>query len=396
MSMAFETSRRLKQLPPYLFVELDRLKEEAIARGEDVINLGIGDPDLPTPAPIVEALKRAAENPFNHRYPIGRGFKAFREKVAEYYARRFNLALNPDKEILALIGSKEGIGHIPLAFVNPGELVLVPDPCYPPYVSGTLLAGGEPFRLSLSEEQGFLPQLDKLERSVLERAKLLFFNYPNNPTTAVADAAFFEQVVFYAKKYGFIACHDAAYIDIAFDGYRPPSFLQTPGARDVGIEFYSLSKTFNMTGWRIAAACGNAEVISGLARVKSHLDTGIFGAIQEAGVVAFDMYEQVVPQSVRIYQERRDVLVAGLRQQGWELEIPRATFYCWLRTKPGITSAVMTKKLVTQAAIIATPGHGLGDAGEGYVRLALTVPAERLKMVIERLKDICWDEDDAV
>jgi LL-diaminopimelate aminotransferase len=390
--MAYEPSGRLKQLPPYLFVEQDRLKQEAIARGEDVINLGIGDPDLPTPAPIIGALKRAAENPANHRYPIGRGFKAFREKVTEYYARRFRVSLAPDREILALIGSKEGIGHLPLAFVNPGELVLVPDPGYPPYVSGTVLAGGEPFRLPLSEEHGFLPQLDRVERSVLERARVLFFNYPNNPTSAVANREFFEKIVFYAKKYGFIPCHDAAYVDIAFDGYQPPSFLETPGARDVGIEFYSLSKGFNMTGWRIGVACGNAEVISGLARVKSHLDSGIFGAIQEAGVTAFDLYDEIVPQNVRIYQERRDVLVAGLREQGWQLETPRATFYCWLKTRPGLSSAAMTRKMVTEAAIVATPGRGLGESGEGYVRLALTVPVDRLRTVLDRLQRIRWNE----
>ncbi len=386
--MKLEKARRIKELPPYLFAEIDRRKREALAKGVDLIDLGIGDPDIPTPAPIVERLKSAAEATDNHRYPSSSGLLEFRVAVAGWYKSRFGIKLDPEKEVLSLIGSKEGIANMAVAFVDPGDLVLVPDPAYPVYQIGTLFSGGRNYSLPLSKANRFLPDLDAIPAEVARQAKLLWINYPNNPTAAVAEKEFLDQVVEFAHRNQIIICHDAAYTEIAFDGYRPMSLLQVDGARDVAIEFHSLSKTFNMTGWRIGMAVGNSDLISGLAQVKSNVDSGVFQAVQEAAVEALRLADEVVEPSRRVYQERRDVLVSGLHAAGLECEKPRATFYVWVSVPKGLTSNQLTAKLLDEAGVVTTPGNGFGVAGEGFIRLTLCVPKDRLKEGVERIGKI--------
>jgi len=386
--MKLEKARRIKELPPYLFAEIDRRKREALAKGVDLIDLGIGDPDIPTPAPIVERLKSAAEATDNHRYPSSSGLLEFRVAVAGWYESRFGIKLDPEKEVLSLIGSKEGIANMAVAFVDPGDLVLVPDPAYPVYTIGTLFSGGRNYSLPLSKANRFLPDLDAIPAKVARQAKLLWINYPNNPTAAVAEKEFLDQVVEFAHRNQIIICHDAAYTEIAFDGYRPMSLLQVDGARDVAIEFHSLSKTFNMTGWRIGMAVGNSDLISGLAQVKSNIDSGVFQAVQEAAVEALRLADEVVEPSRRVYQERRDVLVSGLHAAGLECEKPRATFYVWVSVPKGLTSSQLTAKLLDEAGVVTTPGNGFGVAGEGFIRLTLCVPKDRLKEGVERIGQV--------
>jgi len=386
--MKLEKARRIKELPPYLFAEIDRRKREALAKGVDLIDLGIGDPDIPTPAPIVERLKSAAEATDNHRYPSSSGLLEFRVAVAGWYKSRFGIKLDPEKEVLSLIGSKEGIANMAVAFVDPGDLVLVPDPAYPVYQIGTLFSGGRNYSLPLSKANRFLPDLDAIPAKVARQAKLLWINYPNNPTAAVAEKEFLDQVVEFAHRNQIIICHDAAYTEIAFDGYRPMSLLQVDGARDVAIEFHSLSKTFNMTGWRIGMAVGNSDLISGLAQVKSNVDSGVFQAVQEAAVEALRLADEVVEPSRRVYQERRDVLVSGLHAAGLECEKPRATFYVWVSVPKGLTSSQLTAKLLDEAGVVTTPGNGFGVAGEGFIRLTLCVPKDRLKEGVERIGQV--------
>ncbi len=386
--MKLEKARRIKELPPYLFAEIDRRKREALAKGVDLIDLGIGDPDIPTPAPIVGRLKSAAEATDNHRYPSSSGLLEFRVAVAGWYKSRFGIKLDPEKEVLSLIGSKEGIANMAIAFVDPGDLVLVPDPAYPVYQIGTLFSGGRNYSLPLSKANRFLPDLDAIPAKVARQAKLLWINYPNNPTAAVAEKEFLDQVVEFAHRNQIIICHDAAYTEIAFDGYRPMSLLQVDGARDVAIEFHSLSKTFNMTGWRIGMAVGNSDLISGLAQVKSNVDSGVFQAVQEAAVEALRLADEVVEPSRRVYQERRDILVSGLHAAGFECEKPRATFYVWVSVPKGLTSSQLTAKLLDEAGVVTTPGNGFGVAGEGFIRLTLCVPKDRLKEGVERIGKI--------
>jgi LL-diaminopimelate aminotransferase len=386
--MRIEKAKRIEQIPPYLFAEIDKKKEEMKKKGMDLIDLGIGDPDLPTPRLIIERLKKAAEDPENHRYPSYEGMIQFRQAVARWYEKRFHISFDPRAEVLALIGSKEGIAHIPLAFVNPGDYVLVPSPGYPVYRVSTLFAGGTPYFLPLLKENGFLPKLSEIPREVAEKSKLLFINYPNNPTSAIAEKPFFEEVIAFARRYGIIVCHDAAYSELAFDGYRPLSFFEVQGAKDVGIEFHSLSKTFNMTGWRIGFAVGNAEIISGLGRIKTNIDSGLFQAIQEAGIEALDRFDTPLPEIIQIYERRRDIMVKGLRDIGLEVERPKATFYLWIRNPRGFTSSQFSALLLEKAGIVATPGNGFGEAGEGYIRMALTVNEKRLEEAIERLKRV--------
>jgi LL-diaminopimelate aminotransferase len=386
--MWIEKAKRIEQIPPYLFAEIDRKKAEMRQKGMDLIDLGIGDPDLPTPRLIVERLKRAAEDPRNHRYPSYEGMMEFRTAVAQWYERRFHVKLDPGKEVLSLIGSKEGIAHIPLAFVNPGDYVLVPSPGYPVYRVSTIFAGGTPYFLPLLKENGFLPNFSDIPKGVAEKAKLLFINYPNNPTSAVAEKSFLNEVSAFARRYPMIVCHDAAYSEIAFDGYRPLSFLEAEGAKELGIEFHSLSKTFNMTGWRIGFAVGNAEIIAGLGRVKNNIDSGLFQAIQEAGIEALNHFDTPLPEIISTYERRRDILIKGLREIGLEVDKPKATFYLWIQVPRGFTSAQFSTLLLEQGGIVATPGNGFGEAGEGYIRMALTVDETRLKEAVERLKRI--------
>jgi len=386
--MLIETAKRIDQIPPYLFAEIDKRKEEMRKKGIDLIDLGIGDPDLPTPKPIIERLKKAAENPRNHRYPSYEGMIEFRTAVAQWYERRFGIKLDPETEVLSLIGSKEGIAHIPLAFVDPGDIVLVPSPGYPVYRVSTLFAGGTPYFLPLRKENGFLLNVSQIPEPVAKKAKLLFINYPNNPTSAVAERPFFEEVVAFARRYQIIVCHDAAYSEVAFDGYHPLSFLQVEGAREVGIEFHSLSKTFNMTGWRIGFAAGHPEILAGLGRVKTNIDSGLFQAIQEAGTEALNHFDTPLPEIISIYERRRDVMVKGLRELGLEVDRPKATFYLWIQVPKGYTSAQFATVLLEQAGIVATPGNGFGEDGEGFIRMALTVDEKRLNEAIERLRGI--------
>ena len=388
LSVTIRKARRIDELPPYLFAEIDRRKREALSRGVDLIDLGIGDPDIPTPSVIVEKLMESASKPVNHRYPNSSGMAEFRAAVANWYKARFGVNLDPTKEVVSLIGSKEGIGNMAVAFVDPGDLVLVASPCYPVYHIGTAFNGGKNYFLPLRKENAFLPDLEAIPAEIARQAKLLWINYPNNPTAAVADKAFFERVVEFANKYNVIVCHDAAYTEMGYDGYRPMSFLQVEGARDVGIEFHSLSKTFNMTGWRIGMAVGNPELVTGLAQAKSNLDSGIFQAIQEAGIEALRLGDQIVEPSRKIYQERRDVLVEGLRAVGLDCEKPRATFYVWVSCPKGLSSAAFTTKLLEEAGVVTTPGNGFGDAGEGYVRFTVCVDKERLREVAERIRRV--------
>ena len=388
MPVTVNKARRIKELPPYLFAEIDRRKRAALARGVDLIDLGIGDPDIPTPAPVVEKLMESAGRPGNHRYPNSSGMAEFRGAVSNWYKTRFNVALDPEKEVVSLIGSKEGIGNMAVAFVDPGDLVLVSSPCYPVYHIGTAFNGGRNYFLPLKKENAFLPDLDAIPDDLARQAKLLWINYPNNPTAAVADAGFYKRVVDFATKHNVIVCHDAAYTEMGYDGYRPMSFLEVEGAREVGIEFHSLSKTFNMTGWRIGMAVGNADIVAGLAQAKSNLDSGIFQAVQEAGIEALRLGDAIVEPSRRIYQERRDILVDGLRAVGLECEKPRATFYVWVACPKGLSSAEFTAKLLDEAGVVTTPGNGFGDAGEGYVRFTVCVDKERLREVAERIRKV--------
>ncbi|RUM87921.1 MAG: LL-diaminopimelate aminotransferase [Thermodesulfatator sp.] len=384
----FEFSERLRALPPYLFVELDRKKAEAQARGMRVIDLGVGDPDLPTPPHIVEAGQKALEKPQNHHYPSSAGMPAFREAAAEWFERRFGVKLDPRTEVITLIGSKEAIAHFPLAFVNPGEVVLVPTPAYPVYHIGTLFAGGETYYLPLEARNGFRPDLSSLPEEVLSRAKILWLNYPNNPTTAVVSREWFSEVVALAREHGLIVAHDAAYCELYYEDYVPPSILEVPGAQEVAIEFHSLSKTYCMTGWRIGFAVGNPELVKGLLTVKNNVDSGCFQAIQEAGIAALTGPQDCVAEHRRIFDERRRIMTEGLRRLGFEVYPPRATFYLWVRTPEGYSSAEFCARLIEQAGIVVTPGSGFGEPGEGYFRIALTVNKEYLEEALQRLASL--------
>jgi len=388
LPLTIKKARRINELPPYLFAEIDRRKREALARGVDLIDLGIGDPDIPTPSVVVEKLLEGASKPVNHRYPSSSGMPEFREAVASWYQCRFSVALDPAKEVVSLIGSKEGIGNMAVAFVDPGDVVLVSSPCYPVYHIGTAFNGGKNYFLPLKKENHFLPDLESIPNDIAKQAKLLWINYPNNPTAAVADKDFYKRVIDFANKNNVIVCHDAAYTEMGYDGYRPMSFLEVDGAREVGIEFHSLSKTFNMTGWRIGMAVGNSDLVSGLAQAKSNLDSGIFQAVQEAGIEALKLGDKIVEPSRKIYQERRDILVDGLRAVGLECEKPRATFYVWVSCPKGLSSAEFTAKLLDEAGVVTTPGNGFGEAGEGYVRFTVCVDKERLREVAERIRRV--------
>jgi LL-diaminopimelate aminotransferase len=387
--MRFEYSGRLKKLPPYLFVEIDKAKRKARAEGRNIIDLGIGDPDEPTPKEVIESLYKAAQDPKNHHYPLDQGSSIFRERIARWYRERFQIFLDPEKEILPLVGSKEGISHMPLAFINPGDVSLVPDPCYPPYKSGTILAGGILYLMPLIEENNFLPDLKKIKNSSLKKAKIIYINYPNNPTASICKKGFFEDVAIFAKRYNIIVASDAAYSEIAFEGYKPDSFLKAEGGKETGVEFHSLSKTCNMTGWRIGFVCGNEKIIAGIAKVKSNIDSGVFNAIQIAGITALDIADKHLETMNKIYQERRDVLLDGLNKLGWVINKPKATFYAWARLPKNHKKSIeFARLLLDKADIIITPGIGFGENGEGYVRFALTVSKERIQEAVDRLKRI--------
>ncbi|HVP05505.1 MAG TPA: LL-diaminopimelate aminotransferase [Dehalococcoidia bacterium] len=381
-------AQRVDKLPPYLFADISRRIAAKRAEGVDVISFGIGDPDLPTPDYLLDALANASRDPANHRYPESEGLPELHEAIARWYERRFGVELDPKTEVLPLIGSKEGIGHIALCFIDPGDVALVPDPGYPVYGVGTLLTGGEPYYLPLTEENDFLPDLDAVPESVAKRAKVLWLNYPNNPTGAIADIEFFERAIAFARKYDLAILHDGPYSEVAFDGYVPVSYLQAQGAKDVGIEFHSLSKSYNMTGWRIGMAVGNAAIIDALMRVKSNLDSGIPQAIQRMAIAALDGPRDVIAEHNAIYQRRRDRLVAALTKLGLRLHSPKASLYLWARVPEGTTSVQFATRLLDEVGVVVTPGIGYGPTGEGYVRLSLTIPDGQLEEGVRRMETL--------
>jgi len=380
-----ELAKRLDKLPPYLFVDINNRIAELRAKGEDIISFAIGDPDLPTPSRIIEYMCRAAHDPVNHRYPETGGLPELRQAIAEWYERRFGVTLNPDKEVLPLIGSKEGIGHMALCSIEPGDVALVPDPSYPVYSMSIIIAGGEAYFMPLKEENDFLPDLGAIPDDVGSKAKLMWLNYPNNPTGATAGVDFFAEAVHFAQEHDVLVCHDAPYTEVFFDGRKQPSFLQAPGAKEVGVEFHSLSKTYHMTGWRIGMAVGNAEMVGALFRVKSNLDSGIPQAIQRAALEALRGPQDCIMEHNAILQQRRDKVIQALDEIGLKARIPQAAFYIWARIPPGYTSIEFTKKLLDEAGIAVTPGIGYGRQGEGYIRLSLTLSDDRLEQGINRL-----------
>lgn len=387
-TLSLEPPERLKKLPPYLFVEVDKKKRELLAQGKDVIDLGVGDPDLPTHDFIIEALNEAARDPRNHRYALDAGMPELRKTFVQWFEKRFGVKLDPAEEVLPLIGSKEGIAHLPLAVLNPGDVSLVPDPCYPVYKSATYLAGGEPVLMPLLESNGFLPDYSLIEKEKLSRARLLFLNYPNNPTSACANQEFFERSVRFARENNLLIAQDAAYSEMTYDGHVAPSILEIDGGRETSIEFHSLSKTFNMTGWRIGFAVGNRDALKLLAQVKSNIDSGIFQAIQVAGKTALEKGAAALQKSLGIYQKRRNLFVDRLNRLGWKVPRPQATFYIWIPCPPGYTSAELALKLLEKCHIIVTPGNGFGPNGEGYIRVSLTLPETRLEEALSRIEKL--------
>lgn len=382
----FELSERMKKIPPYLFAEIDAMKRKKISEGVKIIDLGIGDPDLPTPRHVVFAMQKAVEKVERQKYPSYEGMLEFRESAAEFYRRRKGVSLDPEREIIALIGSKEGIAHLPLAFVNDGDYVLVPDPGYPVYYASTVMAGGMVYYMPLKAENKFLPDLEAIPSEILRKTKIMFLNYPNNPTSAVAEKEFIKSAVDLCIDKNIILAHDYAYGEIGLDGYRPKSFLEYENAFEVTIEFNSLSKTYNMTGWRIGFACGNEEIVRGLLKVKTNVDSGVFEAVQEAGIAALRGSDEVIEENCKVYAERRDILVNGLKSMGFEVEKPKATFYVWCRV--GGSSMEFVKRMLNEAGIVATPGIGFGKHGEGYVRFALTRSKEVIAEAIKRLEKL--------
>ena len=380
-------AQRLEKLPPYLFARIERKIDSLKSRGEDVISLGIGDPDRPTPDSVIEELCMQAKDPGNHQYPSSVGLTAFRDAVAQWYSRRHGVVLDPASEVVTLIGSKEGIGHISFCYVDPGDINLVPDPGYPVYGIGTILAGGQPYSMPLLEENEYIPDLTSIPSETAAKAKLMFLNYPNNPTGATASREFFETAVRFAVENDIIICHDAAYSEMYFKE-KPVSIFEVDGAGDVAVEFNSLSKPFNMTGWRIAWAAGRSDVIEALGRIKSNLDSGVFQPIQLAGIKALQEAGDTAESMRKVYRERRDIVVESLNKMGWNLQAPPATFYVWARVPEGYTSASFVEHVLENTAVVLTPGTGYGEYGEGYFRIALTVEKDRLVEAMKRMERI--------
>jgi LL-diaminopimelate aminotransferase len=387
--MKIEVAQRIRELPPYLFARIDELKNEQKAKGVDVIDLGIGDPDLPTPAHIVAALQRGAEKPEHHRYPSYAGMLSMRKAAADFVRQRFGVTLDPATEVVSVIGSKEGIAHLPVALVDPGDVVLCPDPGYPVYATGTRFVGGEVYAMPLERKRGFLPDLGAIPADVAARAKLMWINYPNNPTAALAPRSFYEEVVAFAKQHNVIVASDMAYSEIYFDeADKPSSFLETAGAMDVGIEFHSLSKTYNMTGWRVGFAAGNKQLVGALGKVKTNVDSGVFEAVQEAAIAALAGDQSSVAEMRRIYQERRDVLVRGLQAAGFDVLVPKASFYLLIAVPKGFTSLEFAGRILSDAGVVATPATGFGAHGEGFVRLTVCADKSRLEEAVRRLAKV--------
>ncbi len=379
---------RVENVPPYLFVEISRKIARKRAEGIDVISFGIGDPDLATPENVIGRLKQTSTDTPNHRYPETEGLPEFRTAVADWYRQRFGVTLDSDKEVLALIGAKEGIGHAALCFIEPGDVALVPDPGYPVYSVGTMFAGGECHWMPLTEENGWLPDLEAIPGDIARRARVLWLNYPNNPTGAVADIGYFREVVEFARTHDIAVMHDACYTDVVYDGFRHPSFLETPGAMEVALEFHSLSKTYNMTGWRIGMAVGNAEMVNALLTVKSNLDSGVPQAIQQMGIEALGTSSEWIDRRNAVYQGRRDKVLTALQSIGLHVDPPKASLYVWANVPDGYTSAEFAERLLDECDIVVTPGTGYGKNGEGYIRLSLTIEDEQLEEGLRRL--VSW------
>ena len=380
-------SRRIESLPPYLFAEISRKIAEKRAKGEDIVDFGVGDPDIPTPAHVIEELCKAAKDPPNHRYPETAGLPELRQAIAAWYKKRFGVELDPDREVLPLIGSKEGIFHIAFCFIDYRDVALVPDPSYPVYAIGTTLASGSPYYLPLTEENNFLPDLDAVPAYILKKAKLLWLSYPNNPTSAVADLDFFNRAVEFAQRNNLAICHDGPYSEVTFDGYKPDSFLQAEGAKEVGMEFHSLSKSYNMTGWRIGMAVGNATMIDALKRLKTNIDSGVPQAIQYAAIKALNGPQECIEEHNAIYQRRRDLVIEVLNNIGLKAQTPKASLYIWARVPKGYSSIDFATDLLERVGVVVTPGTGYGQNGEGYIRLSLTIPDASLVKGLSKLSN---------
>jgi LL-diaminopimelate aminotransferase len=380
-------SRRIESLPAYLFAQISRKTAEKRAKGEDIVNFGIGDPDIPTPPPIIDRLCKAAKDPANHRYPESEGLPELRQAIAVWYKKRFDVDLDPDKEVLPLIGSKEGIFHIAFCFIDYRDVALVPDPSYPVYAISTIMASGSPYYLPLTEENNFLPDLDAVPAYILKNAKLLWLNYPNNPTGAVADLDFFNRAVAFARRNNLAICHDGPYSEVAFDGYKPDSFMQAEGAKEIGVEFHSLSKTYNMTGWRIGMVVGNAVMIDAIKRLKSNIDSGIPQAIQYAAIEALSGPQDCIQEHNAIYQRRRDLVIEVLNNIGLKAQTPKAGLYIWAKVPKGYSSVEFATDLLERVGVVVTPGTGYGKSGEGYIRLSLTIPDASLVKGLSKLSN---------
>jgi LL-diaminopimelate aminotransferase len=381
-------ARRVQELPPYLFVGISRAIAAKRAQGIDVISFGIGDPDIPTPDPVLNRLETALRTPAHHRYPESEGLPEFRKAVCDFYKRRFDINLDPATEAINLIGAKEGIAHASLCFIDPGDTALVPDPAYPVYEIGTMFAGGKSHFVPLTAENAWLPKFEDIPTDVARDAKVLWLNYPNNPTGAIASLEFFNEAVRFAKEFDIALLHDACYTEVTYDGYVAPSILQAEGARDIAMEFHSLSKTANMTGWRIGMAVGNSDMVNALMRVKSNIDSGLSQAIQEMGIEALNLSPEWLKQNNDIYRKRRDRVVAILNEIGIDAVAPKAGLYIWVAIPEGYTSAKFAQKLLDERNVVVTPGNGYGPAGEGYIRLSLTTPDDRIDEGIRRLNGL--------
>ncbi|HSW57958.1 MAG TPA: LL-diaminopimelate aminotransferase [Dehalococcoidales bacterium] len=384
-------AKRIANLPPYLFVDVSKKIAAKKARGEEIISFAIGDPDIPTPGHVIDELVKAARNPVNHQYPESEGMPEFKKAVAGWYRQRFNITLDPEQEVVSLIGAKEGIAHIALCLIDEGDIALVTDPGYPVYSIGTRLCGGIPYYLPIDESNQYLPDLDSIPREVLLKTRVLWLNYPNNPTGAIAGLEFFKRAIALAQKYDFIICHDGPYTEVAYDGYKPPSFLQAEAAMEVAIEFHSLSKSYNMTGWRIGMAVGNRNVISALKRLKSNLDSGVPRAIQHMAVTALSGPQDCIAEHNYVYQRRRDMLTPALNAIGFHCSSPKAGLYVWAKCPSGYTSAGLAAELIDEVGVVVTPGTGYGPHGEGYIRLSLTISDENLVKGLHKLR--LWKEN---
>ena len=379
-------AQRLSALPPYVFARLDELKARAREQGLDLIDLGMGNPDGAAPQPVIDAAIAALKDPLNHGYPPFEGTASFRSSITTWYQRCYGVELNPDHEALPLIGSKEGLGHLAMAYIDPGDVILVPSPSYPAHFRGPLIAGAKIHPIHLSAQQNWLIDLDSIPEDVAQQAKILYFNYPNNPTTATAPREFFEEVVKFARHYEILLVHDLCYAELAFDGYQPTSLLEIPGAKDLGVEFHTLSKTYNMAGWRVGFVVGNSSIIQGLRTLKTNLDYGIFSAIQKAAETALQLPDEYIQDVQHRYRTRRDFLIAGLAELGWKIPPSKATMYLWIETPPGQGSTEFALDVLQKTGVVITPGNAFGDAGEGYVRISLIADCDRLGEVLTRFK----------